>query len=140
MQTRVEETLKRHDRGFNCAQSVACTYCDLVGVDEEMMFRVTEAFGAGMGGMEGTCGAISGAIFLAGFASSNGNMDEDPKNKSKADTYKVAKSIMEEFKESHGSCLCKDLKVPDSQYFTPCKKCIEDAALLVEKYLVKDKM
>ena len=76
MQTRVEETLKRHDRGFNCAQSVACTYCDLVGVDEEMMFRVTEAFGAGMGGMEGTCGAVSGACVLAGMKASTGNLEK----------------------------------------------------------------
>ena len=51
MKTRVEETIKRHDKGYNCAQAVACTYCDLVGMDEETMFKLTEGFGAGMGGM-----------------------------------------------------------------------------------------
>ena len=29
MQTRVEETIKRHDIGYNCAQAVACAYSDL---------------------------------------------------------------------------------------------------------------
>lgn len=36
METRVEEALKRESRGFNCAQAVACTYCDLVGLVPEI--------------------------------------------------------------------------------------------------------
>ena len=67
METRVLKTIERHDKGYNCAQAVACTYCDLVGIDEETMFRITEGFGAGMGNMEGTCGAVSGACALAGL-------------------------------------------------------------------------
>ncbi len=54
MKTRVEETIAKHSKGYNCAQAVACTYCDLVGLDEETMFKITEALGAGMGNMEGT--------------------------------------------------------------------------------------
>ena len=42
----------KHKKGYNCAQTIACTYCDLVGVDEETMFKLTEALGLGMGGME----------------------------------------------------------------------------------------
>ena len=57
MDTRVEKTIERHKKGYNCAQAVACTYCDLVGVDEETMFKMTEALGLGMGCMDGTCGA-----------------------------------------------------------------------------------
>ena len=48
--TRVKETIARHDKGYNCAQSVACTYADLVGLDEATMFKVTEGLGKGMGG------------------------------------------------------------------------------------------
>lgn len=61
MDTRVEKTIERHKKGYNCAQAVACTYCDLVGVDEETMFKMTEALGLGMGCMDGTCGAVAGA-------------------------------------------------------------------------------
>ena len=61
METRVEKTIERHNKGYNCAQAVAGTYCDLVGMDEESMFKATEALGLGMGGMEGTCGALTGA-------------------------------------------------------------------------------
>ena len=74
MKTRVEETTKRHQSGYNCAQAVACTYCDLVGMDEATMFRITEAMGLGMGNMEGTCGAVSGACILAGLKNSSANL------------------------------------------------------------------
>ena len=133
MQTRVEETLKRHDRGFNCAQSVACTYCDLVGVDEEMMFRVTEAFGAGMGGMEGTCGAVSGACVLAGMKASTGNLE---KPNSKAVSHQLAKEILRRFKEQNGSVVCKEIKgVGTGKVLRSCNDCIKDAAAIAEQVL-----
>ena len=39
METRVEKTLEKRRLGYNCAQAVACTYCDLFGVDEDQVFR-----------------------------------------------------------------------------------------------------
>ena len=75
MNTRVMETKERHDKGFNCCQAVACTYCDLFGMDEATAFKACEAFGAGMGGMQGTCGAVSGAGFgsrLLGYSWARG--------------------------------------------------------------------
>ena len=36
MESRVQQAAQRHSRGYNCAQAVACTYCDLFGVDEQM--------------------------------------------------------------------------------------------------------
>ena len=56
MESRINDCTMRHNMGFNCAQSVACTYADLVGCDEETMFKMTEGLGLGMGGMQGTCG------------------------------------------------------------------------------------
>ena len=71
MDSRIKDTIVRHDKGFNCAQAVACTYCDLLGYKEEDIFRMTEGFGAGMGGMQATCGALSGAVLLAGLKNSD---------------------------------------------------------------------
>ena len=73
METRVQQTTERHRRGYNCAQAVACTYCDLFGLDEETAFRLTEGYGLGMGNMEGTCGALSAACLLAGMKNSTGD-------------------------------------------------------------------
>ena len=38
-----------HDQGYNCAQAVACAYCDLVGLDKETAYKMSEGFGFGMG-------------------------------------------------------------------------------------------
>ena len=36
-----------HDQGYNCAQAVACAYCDLVGLDKDTAYRMAEGFGFG---------------------------------------------------------------------------------------------
>ncbi len=133
MKTRVEETITKHRKGYNCAQAVACTYCDLVGLDEETMFKVTEALGAGMGNMEGTCGAVSAACVLAGLKSSTANLTAPD---SKADSYKLSKAVMEKFKVKNGSVLCKELKgVSTGKALCSCPDCIKDAASLAEQIL-----
>lgn len=138
MKTRVEETIKRHDIGYNCAQAVACTYCDLVGVDEEMMFRITEAFGGGMGGLEGTCGAVSGACALAGMKASTGNLE---KPNSKAASYKLSKEILRQFKEQNGSVICKELKgVGTGTPLRSCQDCIKDAAAIAERVIFTEEV
>ena len=82
MESRVKETIVRHDKGYNCAQAVACTYCDLFGYKEEDVFRMTEGFGLGMGCMAGTCGALSGAVLLAGLKTvTDRSMPRRPKEK-----------------------------------------------------------
>lgn len=133
MKTRVQETIKRHEKGYNCAQAVACTYCDLVGVDEEIMFKMTEGFGAGMGNMESVCGAVSGACALAGMKNSTGNLDRPD---SKGRTYKLSKEIQERFLSQNCSIICKELKGRDTgKVLRSCPDCIMDAARIAEEVL-----
>lgn len=133
MKTRVEETIMRHDKGYNCAQAVACTYCDMVGVEEELMFKITEALGLGMGGMEGTCGAVSGAGVLAGMKRSSGNLEHPD---SKAESYKLSKEIVKRFAEQNKSVICKELKgVETGTPLRSCADCIKDAAAIAEQVL-----
>lgn len=137
MNTRVEEAVRRHEKGYNCAQSVACTYCDLVGIEEETMFRMTEGLGAGMGNMEGTCGALSGACVLAGMCASTGNLEHPD---SKAVSYRLSKAVMGSFAQRNMSVTCKVLKgVGTGKVLRSCPDCIRDAAELAEKYLFADK-
>ena len=68
-----EKALELHAKGYNCAQAVACAFSDQVDMDEDQLFKVMEGFGAGMGGMHGTCGAISGAVAIVGLMNSKGN-------------------------------------------------------------------
>ena len=121
--------------GYNCSQAVAVTYADLLGLDPMVCFKGMETFGSGMGARLGTCGAISGAVFLAGFVTSTGHMDNDKKNKSKKESYILAGAITKEFFEKNRTVTCGDLKDSGSDKFRSCLDCISDAAILVEKHL-----
>ncbi len=122
--------------GYNCSQSIAVTYADLLGLDPMVCFKGMEAFGSGMGGTRlGTCGAISGAMYLAGFITSTGHMDDDRKNKSKKESYDLGAKLVSDFYEQNRTVTCKALKETGSDTFRSCLDCIADVAILVEKYL-----
>lgn len=126
----------RHMQGYNCAQAVACTYCDLVGMDEATMFRVTEGLGLGMGGMQGTCGALSGACVLAGMKNSGGDLANPT---TKGQTYQLSREIVARFQQKAGATVCKDLKgVETGVMLHSCGDCITDAAAIVEDVLFSD--
>lgn len=133
MNTRIEETIFRHNKGYNCAQAVACTYCDLVGIDEKTMFKMTEALGLGMGCMNGTCGAVSGACVLAGMKSSSGNLAHPD---SKAQSYQLSRQIITLFEKQNHSSICKELKGTETGHvLRACPDCIRDAASIIEQLL-----
>lgn len=75
MESRVQKAIENHNKGYNCAQAIVCTYCDLFGMNEEDAFKLSEAFGAGMGNMNGPCGAVSGLYMLAGLKKSSGSLE-----------------------------------------------------------------
>jgi C_GCAxxG_C_C family probable redox protein len=133
MDKRVEKALLNHDKGYNCAQAVACAYSDLVDVDEKVLFRMTEGFGAGMGNFQNTCGAVAGAIVLAGLKNSGGNL-EGPKTK--GSTYQISRRILKEFEQKNGSAVCKDLKgLETKKILRTCSGCINDAVEIIGQIL-----
>lgn len=133
MKSRVEEAAERHKKGYNCSQAVVCTYCDILGIEEKAAFRMSEGFGAGMGDMENTCGALSGAVMLAGIKNSDGNLEE-PKTKGK--TYQFSKEITKRFQERCGSAVCKEIKgIATGQPKYACRDCVRAAAAIAEDLL-----
>ena len=54
---KVQRADELHNKGYNCAQAVACVFADELGMKESEVFRLMEGFGFGMGTM-GTCGAV----------------------------------------------------------------------------------
>lgn len=131
--TKKELAIAYHDKGYNCAQAVICAFSEELDVSEEILFKAAEGFGLGMGCMNGTCGAVSGAVMAAGFKNSTGNFDGP---KSKLDTYKLSKQILESFEEKNGSVTCRELKGVDTgTVLRSCSGCIEDAVDLVSEVL-----
>lgn len=131
--TRKEKAISLHDRGFNCAQSVACAFAEDLGISEEVLFAACEGFGFGMGAANATCGAVSGAVMLAGCK----NSCADPENpRTKAATYKLAGAITEAFAKQNGSLVCRELKGMDTgKALRSCPDCIMDAVEIAEKIL-----
>jgi len=137
MSTRVRKALENHKKNYNCCQAVACAFSDLVRMDEETMFKIAEGFGLGMGCMDGTCGAVSGAVALAGMCNSTGNLEAPD---SKVDTYRLSREIVQAFLEKNHSIVCKELKgVETNKVLRSCDGCIEDAAAIVEQKLFAQK-
>lgn len=136
MNDRAKEALEKHSNGYNCAQAVSCVFCDKTGVDEETMFRFTEGMGLGMGGMEGTCGAIGAAAVLSGLKNSTVQLD---KPNSKRASYEASRACLASFKEQNGSVVCKDLKgVETGNVLRSCNDCIADAVKIIEQTLFSE--
>ena len=131
--TKKELAIALHDKGYNCCQAVVCAFKEELGIDEETLFKAGEAFGFGMGSSHGTCGAVSGAVMAAGFKNSTANFDGP---KSKADTYKLSKQILDTFEKKNGSLVCADLKgIETGVVLRSCPGCIEDAVEIVQEVL-----
>lgn len=132
MSTRVEEAVKRHDRGYNCCQAVACALAEELGYEEQIIFGAGEGFGAGMGGMQCTCGALSGAVMAAGMKNSGRNAER----LTKGSTYQLSRQMAEKFQEKNGSVVCKELKgLETGKPLRSCQGCIEDAVRIAEEVL-----
>ncbi len=128
-----EYAISLHDRGCNCAQSVFCAFAKECGLDESIMMKTAEGFGLGFGGMEGMCGALSGAVMLAGIKYADGNIEAP---KTKKTTYAVAKKLCEEFEEKCGSLICKKLKgIESGKPLMPCTEYIKIGVELAENVL-----
>lgn len=124
--TRKHEAAERKRCGsHNCAQAILCTYADKAGIDEEAARNIANSFGAGMGNMEGTCGALVGAGITWGMAT-----------KDRAKSMKGMKQMMTKFQQRNGATQCKLLKgVGTRVVLRECPDCVADAAEFLEELL-----
>lgn len=124
---KLEQATAWHERGMNCAQSVALPFCEELGMDVSSAMRALEGFGAGMGGRKLTCGALSGAIFVAGLKHSDGNLEHP---QSKANTYAVCAKMSETFVATCGTDRCEVIKAENR---ISCPACIALGVKLAEE-------
>ncbi len=122
-----------HNAKYNCAQAVLCAFADEIGEDKEVLFRISEGFGFGAGSSYGICGALTGAIMLAGLKNSDGDLETPT---TKAETYKIAKEMTEKFMEKTGGLICRDLKGLDTgKMLMSCPNCIKAGVEVVQEVL-----
>ena len=103
----------------NCAQAVASVLADQTDLSEEELMKINAGFAVGMGNMEATCGALIGAVIMAGL-SQEGRV-----------TVRTAKQMSVQFVKKTGASLCKDLKGRDTKVvLCPCEDCVRNAVLI----------
>ena len=123
---------------YNCCQAVICAYCDKYGINDDEIFRMTEGFGLGMGGLKDTCGAVTGMFMAIGLHNSAGDK-YDPR-RTKMQTYEDIREAAAYFKEKCGSIYCCELKAKaEGKHIVSCDRCVEVAAEYVEKYIENHK-
>ena len=127
---RCEKALENHKKGYNCAQAVACVFADKLGYSEDELFRFAEAFGGGMGGTQGVCGAVSAMVFVVGGIKSYG-LEKLPETNKKA-SYASARELMEKFELRVGTIICSEIKT--GKIFS-CDGCIEEAVKILEEFI-----
>ena len=114
----------------NCAQAVIAAYADVVGLSEQQAMNIGNAFGSGMGNMEGTCGALTGAAVIVGMATGD-----------KIKSRKVMGNIMTRFQERNGATQCRALKGVDTHVMLrSCHDCVSDACEIMEEELGRDNL
>ena len=123
---------------YNCAQSVAASFKDLMGLDENTVLRISSSFGSGIGKLKEVCGVISGMAMAAGML--YGDIDPDDTD-SKLAHYELVHSLADEFKQIHGSILCRELLEKADELGQPhkefCSVLIGDAVRIMSRLVEK---
>lgn len=133
IQARIARAHALHESGCNCSQAVLCAFSDVLGVDESTLFRVSEAFGLGMGRMD-TCGAVTGMYMVTGLTMSSGGAASGI---TKGATLKKTKELSDIFADKNGSMVCRELKgVGTGKVLRSCPGCIEDAVRILGEHLL----
>ena len=115
---RMEYAAKRK-REMNCCQAVLVAFADRLGKGEDELLRLGSGFGSGMATMEGTCGALVGAIIVSSLLSPEGEARGN------------SRAIMPRFKElCGGATICRDLKgIGTGKVLCSCEDCVRNAVL-----------
>jgi C_GCAxxG_C_C family probable redox protein len=148
MSSRIEAATERFSQGFNCAQAVFSTYAPALEVEEEDALRVSTGFGAGMGRLQETCGAVTGAIMAIGCKHSMVNPADTA---AKEAAYAHVQEFASQFRALHGTTSCKELlgcdltTVEGRKEFngkglakTVCTPCVRDACRILEETVLNN--
>lgn len=137
-------------RGYNCAQAVACAFCEEMQLEEATVARMVSSFGGGMGKLREVCGAVSGALFVLGTLK---GYDDPGADAEKSAHYKLVQEFANRFKAEHETIICRDLlknialkkenthepeaRTDDYYRVRPCVRFVETAAQIVEDLLAE---
>jgi len=129
-----ENALNLFNSGYNCAQSVLIAFSEILKIDKKIAGNIASGFGAGMGRLQNTCGAVTGAYMVIGLYANNENNDNIE------DTYQKIQQFDKNFTQKNGTTICQtlincDLNTTEGKTKfkeknlkkTVCENCIKDS-------------
>jgi len=130
------------NNGFNCSQAVFSAFSPELGIPENVAYKIACPFGAGMGRMQETCGAVTGAFMVIGLKHGKSNSEEEYL---KQLSYDLVNKFTEMFRTRNKTIKCRDLigidistkegleKARDMGLFTSlCAKYVQDTVEIIE--------
>jgi C_GCAxxG_C_C family probable redox protein len=141
-ESRVNEAVACFNEGFNCSQAILATYCEAFGMDKITALKVACGLGAGMGRLQETCGAVSGAYLLIGLKYGKYSKDDEL---AKEKTYALVREFAKLFEERNKTTNCREIlgidlisgdkQIAVERVKTLCPKMVQDAAEIIEELL-----
>jgi len=146
MKNKTEIAVSKFLEGYNCAQSVAYSFCDDLQLDQELALKIACGFGAGMGRKQEVCGAVTGGIIVIGARYGRGDKDDRAVTEA---TYQKTRDLIDQFSKQTGAFICRDLlggcdlaSEEGQRYFQEndllnrvCKPCIENVVEILDKVI-----
>ncbi|WP_243346412.1 C-GCAxxG-C-C family protein [Parabacteroides sp. FAFU027] len=142
MERKKQAAISCFQNGFNCSQAVLSTFSEELGLTTETALKISTCFGGGMRNGE-VCGAITGGLMVIGLKYGHSKQGDDT---TKTRAYQLTREFTQQFKEKHGTLLCRQLLgydlsdpeqlaiIKEKQLFdTICPRIIEDVVEMVEK-------
>jgi C_GCAxxG_C_C family probable redox protein len=133
------------NEGYNCAQAVVLPVAGECSIAETDALRMASVFGAGMGRMQETCGAVTGAFMVIGLKYGFTRPDDQER---RAIVLDKTKEFVREFKDAFGTLSCRELlkcnlnteegqrkHKEENQRKLICLECVARSARIVEKLI-----
>ena len=141
----IENAINSFYSDYNCAQSVLTVFSEKLKFDKNLASSISCGFGGGMGRLQKTCGAVTGAYMVLGIFNSTKFTDLSER---KEKTYSKVQEFQKRFLEKHHSTDCSsllncDLKTDEGhQYFEDnnlkknvCELCIKNSIEIVNEMI-----
>ena len=105
-ETRVAKARAFFREGWNCCQSVAMAYSDVLGLPEKSVARLASGFGGGFGRLREVCGCVSGMTLVAGAIVS---ADDPSDREARTANYALVQEFADAYRKENGSIICREL-------------------------------
>lgn len=105
-EARVAKARAFFKEGWNCSQSVAMAYSDVLELPEKSVALMASGFGGGFGRMREVCGCVSGMTMVAGAIAPVC----DPSDRAaRTANYALVQEFADAYKAENGSIICREL-------------------------------